>query len=54
MKALETEPFTQDEANRAAGIGSYVKPKTFVIKTQPDRETLNQNFETQPNKNEII
>ena len=43
MKALETEPYTQAEANRAAGIGSYVKPKTFIIKTQPDKENFNKN-----------
>jgi len=54
MKALETEPYTQAEANRAAGIGSYVKPKTFVIKTQPDRETFNQIYENEPDKNVII
>ena len=44
MKALETEPYNQEEANRAAGMGSYVKPKTFVIKTQPNRETFNKMF----------
>ena len=54
MKALETEPYTQAEAERAAGMGSYVKPKTFVIKTQPDRETFNTIYENEPNKNVII
>ena len=54
MKALETEPYTQAEAERAAGMGSYVKPKTFVIKTQPDRETFNAIYENEPNKNVII
>lgn len=36
IKALETEPYTQDEANRAAGMGSYIQPKKFVIKSQPE------------------
>ncbi len=54
MKALETEPYTQAEANRAAGIGSYIKPKSFTIKTQPDKETFNKIFENEPNKNAII
>jgi hypothetical protein len=40
MKALETEPFTQEEANRAAGIGSFRAPKKFTIKTQPKKEEL--------------
>ncbi len=40
MKALETEPFTQAEADRAAGMGSYVAPKKFEIKTQPSKEAL--------------
>jgi bud site selection protein 20 len=54
MKALETEPYTQAEANRAAGIGSYIKPKSFTIKTQPDKETFNKIFENEPDKNAII
>lgn len=54
MKALETEPYSQEEANRAAGMGSYVKPKTFVIKTQPNRETFNKLYENEPNKSAII
>ncbi len=40
MKALETEPYTQAEADRAAGLGSYIAPKKFVIKTQPTKEKL--------------
>ena len=45
MKALETEPYTQAEADRAAGMGSYIAPKKFVIKTQPSKEELAELFE---------
>jgi bud site selection protein 20 len=35
IKALQTEPYTQAEAERAAGMGSYVAPKTGLdIRTQ--------------------
>jgi len=35
IKALQTEPYTAEEAERAAGMGSYVPPKTGLdIKTQ--------------------
>ena len=44
MKALETEPYTQAEADRAAGLGSYVAPKKFVMKTQPTREKLQEMY----------
>ena len=54
MKALETEPYSQEEANRAAGLGSYVKPKTFVIKTQPDRDTFNKMYENETDKDAVI
>ena len=27
LKALETEAYTQEEAERAAGMGSYIPPK---------------------------
>ena len=45
MKALETEPYTQEEANRAAGMGSFIAPKKFVIKTQPQKEKLCEIYE---------
>ena len=54
MKALETEPFTQEEANRAAGMGSYKAPRKFEIKTQPDRPTMNQIFENKKDDMTII
>ncbi|KAH9500643.1 hypothetical protein Btru_077182 [Bulinus truncatus] len=31
LKALETEPYTQEEADRAAGMGSYVAPKKLKV-----------------------
>lgn len=40
MKALQTEPYTQEEANRAAGMGSYIAPKKFDIKTQPNKQDV--------------
>lgn len=40
LKALETEPYTKEEAERAAGQGSYVKAKKRVMKTQPTKEEV--------------
>ncbi|XP_054730863.1 zinc finger protein 593 homolog [Anastrepha obliqua] len=40
MKALELEPYTVEEAERAAGQGSYKAPKKRVIKTQPTKEEV--------------
>ena len=38
IKALQIEPYTQEEANRAGGLGSYIAPKLLLdIKTQPDK-----------------
>lgn len=54
MKALETEPYTQEEARRAAGIGSYIAPKKFEIKTQPDKLSLTKTFEQTMDKDIII
>lgn len=54
MKALETEPFSHEEANRAAGMGSYVAPKKFEIKTQPNKQELTQIFEQKMDKDDII
>lgn len=38
MKALELEPYTIEESERAAGHGSYVKPLKRKIETQPSKE----------------
>ena len=54
MKALETEPYTQAEANRAAGMGSFVAPKKFEIQTQPDKATFQEVFEAREDKEMII
>jgi hypothetical protein len=54
MKALETEPYTQAEAERAAGMGSFIAPKKFVIKTQPSKGELAKIYEQQQNKNALI
>lgn len=34
MKALELEPYTIEESEKAAGLGSYVQPKKRKIETQ--------------------
>lgn len=54
MKALETEPYSHEEANRAAGMGSYVAPKKFDIKTQPEKEKVLQMFAEHGEKEMII
>ena len=40
LKALRIEPYTQAEAERAAGMGSYVAPKSIVIKTQSVKDPM--------------
>jgi len=35
IKELRLEPYTIEEAERAAGFGSYIAPKERVIVTQP-------------------
>nr|CAD7431481.1 unnamed protein product [Timema monikensis] len=41
MKALELEPYSIEESERAAGKGSYVPPKKRKIETQPtDKQDL--------------
>ena len=34
LKALALEPYSQAEAERASGMGSYVAPKSVTVKTQ--------------------
>lgn len=53
MKALETEPYTQAEADRAAGMGSYIEPKKFVIKTQPSKEKIAEIYAAATDKTTI-
>lgn len=38
LKALELEPYTIEESEKAAGHGSYVKAKKRVMETQPTKE----------------
>ncbi|XP_063405506.1 zinc finger protein 593-like [Mytilus trossulus] len=40
VKALQVEPYTQAEADRAAGMGSYKKPKKLHVETQPVKEDM--------------
>lgn len=40
MKALELEPYSLEEAERAAGQGSYIKPEKRIIETQPSKAEL--------------
>jgi len=34
LKALAVEPYSQAEAERASGMGSYIAPKRVAVKTQ--------------------
>ncbi|KAM4698985.1 zinc finger protein 593 [Discoglossus pictus] len=34
LKQLKDEPYTQEEAERAAGMGSYIAPKQIAVQTQ--------------------
>ncbi|XP_053562939.1 zinc finger protein 593 [Bombina bombina] len=34
LKHLRDEPYTQEEAERAAGMGSFIAPKKIEVKTQ--------------------
>lgn len=40
LKELKEEPYTQAEAERAAGMGSYIPPKVMEVKTQPVEEDM--------------
>ncbi|AWP16414.1 Zinc finger protein 593 [Scophthalmus maximus] len=40
LKQLREEPYTQAEADRAAGMGSYIAPKTVEVKTQSVEEDM--------------
>ncbi|XP_070776519.1 zinc finger protein 593 [Enoplosus armatus] len=40
LKQLREEPYTQAEAERAAGMGSYIPPKTVEVKTQSVEEDM--------------
>ncbi|KAH6925049.1 hypothetical protein HPB50_027407 [Hyalomma asiaticum] len=38
LKALEEEPYSQAEAEAAAGMGNYVPPKRRKVESQPPKE----------------
>lgn len=40
LKELREEPYTQAEAERAAGMGSYVPPKKVEVHTQQVEEAM--------------
>ncbi|XP_046871416.1 zinc finger protein 593 [Hypomesus transpacificus] len=40
LKKLRDEPYSQAEAERAAGMGSYVPHKVMEVKTQPIEEEM--------------
>lgn len=40
LKALELEPYSVEESEKAAGHGSYVKAKKRVMETQPSKEEV--------------
>ncbi|KAM8796101.1 zinc finger protein 593 [Eudromia elegans] len=40
LKQLSEEPYTQEEAERAAGMGSYIPPKKVEVRTQPVDEEV--------------
>ena len=40
MKLLSVEPYSQKEAERAAGMGSYIAPKQVRVMPQPSKESI--------------
>lgn len=40
LKQLREAPYTQEEAERAAGMGSYIPPKKVEVQTQPLDEVV--------------
>lgn len=40
LKALELEPYTIEESERAAGLGNFQLPHKRKIETQPPKETI--------------
>lgn len=42
MKALELEPYTIEESERAAGHGNFKKAEKRIIETQPSKEEFEQ------------
>jgi len=42
LKALELEPHTIEDSERAAGFGSFILPNKRKIETQPDKSEFTQ------------
>lgn len=42
LKALQTEPYTQEEAERAAGMGSYIAPQPVSVSTQSVADNMQE------------
>ncbi|XP_052810493.1 zinc finger protein 593-like [Mya arenaria] len=42
IKALQVEPYTQAEADRAAGMGSYVAPKPIHVVTETRKTKMEE------------
>jgi bud site selection protein 20 len=40
LKALEMDPYTIEESERAAGKGNFIQPKKRKLETQPTKEEL--------------
>ena len=52
LKALELEPYSIEESERAAGLGNYKAPQKRVIETLPPKaitEKIVVDAETEPN-----
>lgn len=46
MKALEVEPYSIEDSERAAGLGSYKTPQKRKIDTQPSKDELEDDPES--------
>ena len=46
LKALESQPYTTEEAERAAGMGSYIPPTTQKVSTQDVQTSMDQSDDT--------
>nr|AFK11272.1 Zinc finger protein [Callorhinchus milii]AFM89803.1 zinc finger protein 593 [Callorhinchus milii] len=40
LKQPSEAPYTQEEAERAAGMGSYTRPQKVTVRTQPTEENM--------------
>jgi bud site selection protein 20 len=40
LKALQMDPYTVEESERAAGKGNFIQPKKRKMETQPSKEEM--------------